>query len=516
MLKMMDGGAKTLRSVSVIIGIILVTGLIPYVSAEGSLQLQWSYNTGSEVVGVVLSENGEVLAALSGGKLYFFVRENQEPMWFAEVGTMAQSISMTPDGKFIAVEGGYKVHFFNNQGNELWSNHLFDEWVGVLTSTDVEEVAISSDGNYVAAVGSYVVNLFSSTGTRVWYAYGNPSDPGTVRRVAISGDGSRVVVGGRDGKINLFDRNGKWLTTKSVSSYGIQDVAISEDGTYVLAIASDFVKLYTGDSLNELWSDNITDGREVAITPDLTKFVVGKWEEVSMFELQGSTPSLLWSKPVGGVNEVDISPDGSYVAVAGNAGVYLFDSAGNQIGFYSTTDIVESASVSRGGYVGAGLYAKRVLLFSTNTPPELSNPKLSPISGNENTEFTYRVTYRDADGDAPSYVRVYIDSTPNEMIEVSGDYSSGAIFEYTTTLPAGTHEYYFEAKDIRGAVVRLPETGVEAGPTVVSEGEAPPHETTPSEERPAGIPTTAIASGVIVLLVVVLLAKKFLIAGGAS
>jgi hypothetical protein len=81
--------------------------------------------------------------------------------------------------------------------------------------------------------------------------------------------------------------------------------------------------------------------------------------------------------------------------------------------------------------------------------------------------FTFSVTYTDAAGNPPAagYPKVHIRDgaeiagSPFPMAYVSGSYSSGAVFSYTTTLPAGTDSYgeiysfFFEARDVDGFVV---------------------------------------------------------------
>jgi hypothetical protein len=51
------------------------------------------------------------------------------------------------------------------------------------------------------------------------------------------------------------------------------------------------------------------------------------------------------------------------------------------------------------------------------------------------------------------------------MSEISGAYTDGAIYRYTTTLGIGSHTYYFEASDGQ-ATARLPTSGNSSGPIV--------------------------------------------------
>lgn len=91
-----------------------------------------------------------------------------------------------------------------------------------------------------------------------------------------------------------------------------------------------------------------------------------------------------------------------------------------------------------------------------NTPCELYNGSVTPLTGSRSTQYVYRVTYRDLDGpngQAPEYVRVYIDGQAFDMTPESlggtPAYNEGAVFTYTppSGLAGGSHKYHFEATD---------------------------------------------------------------------
>lgn len=111
-----------------------------------------------------------------------------------------------------------------------------------------------------------------------------------------------------------------------------------------------------------------------------------------------------------------------------------------------------------------------------NTAPELLEPTggtVTPTSGDQGTLYTFRVIYKDAEGQAPvstngGFIRVWIDGTEFDMVpNGTPDYVNGALFEYATTLGAepAVHQYHFVASD-GGNTVRLPATGEFSGPNV--------------------------------------------------
>ena len=108
-----------------------------------------------------------------------------------------------------------------------------------------------------------------------------------------------------------------------------------------------------------------------------------------------------------------------------------------------------------------------------NQPPTLSSGYVTPSSGDTPTIFNYYVTYTDSDGDAPTTKYVYVDGSPRTMTKVSGSYTSGATFKYSTTLSTGSHNYYFYFNDGHGHTKRLPTSGTYSGPSVSLPNQAP-------------------------------------------
>jgi len=111
-----------------------------------------------------------------------------------------------------------------------------------------------------------------------------------------------------------------------------------------------------------------------------------------------------------------------------------------------------------------------------NTVPTLEQPAdgtVTPTVGDQGTLYTFRVVYKDAEGQAPvaengGFIRVWIDGTEYDMVPSGApDYVNGTVFEYATTLGAepAVHQYHFVASDGAGTV-RLPATGEFSGPSV--------------------------------------------------
>jgi len=89
------------------------------------------------------------------------------------------------------------------------------------------------------------------------------------------------------------------------------------------------------------------------------------------------------------------------------------------------------------------------IIEAENVAPKLASGGVSPLSGDADTDFTFSVLYSDADGDAPSYVRLVLDGVTYDMNLVSGgsDFRHTATYNYETKLAAGTYSYYFVTSD---------------------------------------------------------------------
>ena len=180
--------------------------------------------------------------------------------------------------------------------------------------------------------------------------------------------------------------------------------------------------------------------------------------EVTYTDLDGDAPSYV-KVYIDGVGYSMTKINGTYTGGA----LYRYTttlSVDSHTYFFTASDGTDTARLpTSGSYSGPTVTA-------ANTAPTLSSGSVSPSSGATGATFTYEVTYMDADGDAPSYVRVYIDGSAKSMSYMSGAYTGGALYCYQTALGIGSHTFYFEASDNRGATARLPASGSYSGPSV--------------------------------------------------
>jgi hypothetical protein len=79
------------------------------------------------------------------------------------------------------------------------------------------------------------------------------------------------------------------------------------------------------------------------------------------------------------------------------------------------------------------------------TPIYLQNSGVSPTSGTTSTNFTFSTTYTGPD--PATEVDVVVNGTSHPMNLVSGDPSTGALYQATLNLPTGSHNFAFYATD---------------------------------------------------------------------
>jgi parallel beta-helix repeat protein len=117
-----------------------------------------------------------------------------------------------------------------------------------------------------------------------------------------------------------------------------------------------------------------------------------------------------------------------------------------------------------------------------NTPPQANwvgtvgytSGGVQPTSGASGTQFTFEVRYSEAEGYAPTFVRLWVWGTRGNVLagspftmtttNVAPHYETGVVYQKTLTLSgSGTCQYRFEVSD-GGPSVTLPATGTALGP----------------------------------------------------
>jgi hypothetical protein len=149
---------------------------------------------------------------------------------------------------------------------------------------------------------------------------------------------------------------------------------------------------------------------------------------VTFQDNEGETPQYVRVN-IDGTSHDMTYQSGSYTSGA----TYRYTASSLSAGFHTYYSEALDGEGATGRYPSSG----SLLGPTVNTPPVLENGRVSPSSGEIDAYFTYQVTYRDADGNAPSYVKVWIDNgyVGYSLSYVSGAYTSGAIYRGTIPPP---------------------------------------------------------------------------------
>ena len=204
----------------------------------------------------------------------------------------------------------------------------------------------------------------------------------SVLGTAISTDGTYLLAGASDGKLHLFQRDDpapEWVAQLGGSVYG---VAISGDGEYGVAGSADKnVYLFLKGSNTPEWNHTAAAAiYSVSISRNGTYLAAGSADGmVYLFHRANSEPQ--WQYDAGAaVNTVALSADGGYLA-AGTSGnqVILFQrDSSTPLWNHTTGGKVFSAAISDdGAAIAAGSNDNQVYLFSR----ESSTPRWSHATG---------------------------------------------------------------------------------------------------------------------------------------
>ncbi len=181
---------------------------------------------------------------------------SRERSQFVQENRTIDAFALSPDGKAVAtISGGYA---------SLWSleGKLLHEFPKEINDT-CDAITFSPDGNTVVCTSilmPYPVKLWDLNGQAVSLPFQQASTT-KIATVNYSRDGKKIVTGSEDGKIRIWDRQGKPLTPDFGGRGGrITALAFSSDGSTVASAAEDMqIRLWT------------TEGKALGALPQLQK-----------------------------------------------------------------------------------------------------------------------------------------------------------------------------------------------------------------------------------------------------
>jgi tRNA A-37 threonylcarbamoyl transferase component Bud32 len=139
--------------------------------------------------------------------------------------------------------------------------------------------------------------------------------------VALSPGGHRVLAGGKDRTVRLWDLGtGRELRTFPEQAQEVRAVAFAPDGRRALSASGAGLRLWDAETGEELarWSGHNDAVKAVAFTPDGTRVVSGGDDRtVRVWDVQSGRELQRFARHSGGVTGVAVSPDGAAVLSSG-------------------------------------------------------------------------------------------------------------------------------------------------------------------------------------------------------
>ncbi len=225
-----------------------------FYNREGDLL--WTEKTGYVYWGVALSSNGTyVAAACDNGAVFLFDRD-KETLWDYDMGTDSYSIAMSDNGRKIAIGCDNKgVYYLNSRDGESWSYGTGKLVRGVSVTRDGRFVAAGSldrcvylstgegehlwkyplsDAVLATALTDEAAEVFAASGETVHVIDGSGASlqkitlEGRAESVAVTPDGSFLVVGGGEGdrSIHVYTRDAALI--ESMNPTGVEEAETGE------------------------------------------------------------------------------------------------------------------------------------------------------------------------------------------------------------------------------------------------------------------------------------------------
>ncbi|OQC70143.1 MAG: flagellar basal body rod modification protein [candidate division Hyd24-12 bacterium ADurb.Bin004] len=304
----------------------------------GSATPQWSYPISSDALTVDIAAAADLVWSATNrvAGTFAWLDSGSSPSFTASPG-LRQDIS--EDGSRLVFVGlsNNLVCINTSTQTVLWSVplHTVGNGInGVDISSDASRVLVSA---YEASTGAQVYNM--SNGALVGSPVGNYSQT----KGAISGDGSRIVLGDFNGRVRMYEWSGSsWQLAAQIASghSWVTAVAISDDGMTVAAGTLGFspnrgkvlcIDWPSSGTPTTSWqyTDYGDEVASVAVCDDGSVIVAGSWGQFgatsgdvfTAFDHDGGIIFQLLddTDEPGSIFSVDVSDDGAFATAGGKA-----------------------------------------------------------------------------------------------------------------------------------------------------------------------------------------------------
>ncbi|GAB4193008.1 MAG: hypothetical protein Fur006_37810 [Coleofasciculaceae cyanobacterium] len=242
------------------------------------------------------------------------------------------SVSFSPNGQHIAttVTDGI-VYLWNRSGQQLaqWKGHDRKEHY---SHSWIRSISFSPDGECLVTTGEDgLARLWDLSGQLLTEYQGHQ---GGVYSASFSPNGQQIATAGDDGLVRLWELSGQLLTEFQAHQDTVSSVSFSPNGQYFATASHDYtIRLWnlSGQLLvefkgHEYWV------RSANFSPDGQRLVTaGEDGKVILWDLSGNQLAQ-FNGHQGSVRRVYFSPDGQHIATAGADGTArLWDLSGKQL-----------------------------------------------------------------------------------------------------------------------------------------------------------------------------------------
>jgi ABC-type sugar transport system permease subunit/outer membrane protein assembly factor BamB len=211
---------------------------------DGAGQLLWTYTGSRPWNDVALAPDGSLIAAVSANETVVALGPDGALLWENTLRMPADAVDVYGQGDNVRLLVGNQAAealLFARDGSRLIRAQL---------DYDIHAIDASANGALwaIGAIDGSVQLADGSTGAVLWsYRTG-----GEVRSVALSADGSRILAGSEDGKGYLLDAQGKVLASDSLGDH-VLATAISADGqSWLIGARNGRAQAYMGENLTAL------------------------------------------------------------------------------------------------------------------------------------------------------------------------------------------------------------------------------------------------------------------------
>jgi WD40 repeat protein len=241
--------------------------------------------------------------------------------------------ALSPDGKRIVT--GHFIGYRDHSHADVWDATTGKRLLNIKMEdvADCLSVAYSSDGRRIAT-GSNTDNLVkvwdAETGKHLLTLKGHTE---SVRGVAFSPDGKRIISGGRD-RVRVWDvETAKEVLELEANTKGVWRVAVSPDGKWIAGSGVDHsVKIWDTQTGKQVRTTKSTNVVSVAFSPDSKRIVAascGVFLSLRGPATDERTAVTVWDVDTGkelfaverpkkeGLNCAAFSPDGKWIVTGG-------------------------------------------------------------------------------------------------------------------------------------------------------------------------------------------------------